>query len=104
VWRAVRNLVCNALAAIGLNGRLVASVTSVNGFVAIDFDDDGPGFEHLDSMRTRHGLSIVQEFVDSCGGHLEISRSSLGGCRMRLLLPEYDVERSGSVDRARCAL
>ncbi|HYU05103.1 MAG TPA: HAMP domain-containing sensor histidine kinase [Jatrophihabitantaceae bacterium] len=104
LWRAVRNVLCNALDAAGPHGRLTANVSSVDGFAAIDFDDDGPGFEHDDSTRTSHGLSIVEEFVDSCGGRIEIGRSEQGGCRVRMLLPEHDAVQSGSVQRAHCAL
>jgi signal transduction histidine kinase len=104
LWRAVRNVLCNALDAAGPHGRLAVHVSSVDGFAAIDFDDDGPGFERDDSTGASHGLSIVEEFVDSCGGRIEIGRSELGGCRVRLLLPERDADQSGSVHRAHCAL
>jgi signal transduction histidine kinase len=104
LWRAVRNVVCNAFAAAGPHGRLAARVSSIDGFAAIDFDDDGPGFEQADSTKTSHGLSIVKQFVDSCGGRMEISRSDLGGCHTRLLLPEYHAEQSGSVRHARSAM
>jgi signal transduction histidine kinase len=104
LWRAVRNVLCNALDATGPHGRLAAHVSSVDGVAEINFDDDGPGFERDDSTRTSHGLSIVEEFVDSCGGRIEIGRSELGGCRVRMLLPEHDAEQSGSVHRAHCAL
>jgi signal transduction histidine kinase len=104
LWRAVRNVVCNAFAAAGPHGRLAARVSSIDGFAAIDFDDDGPGFEQGDSTKTSHGLSIVKQFVDSCGGRVEISRSELGGCHIRLLLPEYHAEQPGSVRHARSAM
>lgn len=104
LWRAVRNVLCNALDAAGPHGRLAVHVSSVDGFAAIDIDDDGPGFERDHSTGTSHGLSIVKEFIDSCGGRIEIGRGELGGCRVRLLLPEHDAEESGSVHRAHCAL
>jgi signal transduction histidine kinase len=104
LWRAVRNVVCNALEAAGPNGTLIVRVSSDDGFVAIDIDDDGPGFDSTQAKPASLGLTIVEEFVASYGGRMEIGRGSLGGCRVRLLLPEVQNIPSGPVPRARCAL
>jgi signal transduction histidine kinase len=105
LWRAVRNVVCNALAAAGPEGTLAVRVSSVDGFAAIDVDDDGPGFDCAESTPASLGLTIVEEFVDSCGGRVRIGRSPLGGCRVRMLLPEADdVTYSETVQRAHSAL
>lgn len=105
LWRAVRNVVCNALAAAGPQGTLAVRVSSVDGFAAIDVDDDGPGFDCAESTPASLGLTIVEEFVDSCGGRVRIGRSPLGGCRVRMLLPEADdVTYSKVVQSARSAM
>jgi len=104
LWRAVRNVVCNALEAAGPKGTLTVRVSSDNGFAVIDVDDDGPGFDSSTSKPASLGLTIVEEFVASYGGRMEIGRGSLDGCRVRLLLPEVPSTPSGPVPRARCAL
>jgi len=89
-WRALRNVVCNALQAAGPAGTVAVRISSVDGFAVVDVDDDGPGFDATKPTATSLGLAIVEEFVSSCGGDLEIRRGSLGGCRARLRLPAAD--------------
>lgn len=88
LWRAVRNVVCNALEAAGPAGELAVRVASIGGFAAVEIDDDGPGFDATKATTASLGLKIIAEFVESCGGTVQIERGSLGGCRVRLLLPE----------------
>jgi signal transduction histidine kinase len=90
LWRAVRNVVCNACGAAGSAGTLAVRVASVDGLAVIEVDDDGPGFDPAKATTASLGLKIVAEFLESCGGSVEIGQSSLGGCRVRLLLPEAD--------------
>jgi signal transduction histidine kinase len=87
-WRALRNIICNAQAAAGADGRLAVAVSASEGFAVVDVDDDGPGFDAELSTPSSLGLRITAELVDSWGGHLQIGRGSLGGCRVRLLLPQ----------------
>jgi signal transduction histidine kinase len=87
-WRALRNIICNAQAASGADGSLAVSVSASEGFVVVDVDDDGPGFDPELSTPSSLGLRITAELVDSWGGHLQIGQGSLGGCRVRLALPE----------------
>jgi signal transduction histidine kinase len=90
LWRAVRNVVCNAFGAAGSDGTLAVRVASIDGVAVIEVDDDGPGFDPAKATPASLGLKIVAEFLESCGGSVEIGQSSLGGCRVRLLLPEAD--------------
>lgn len=96
--RPLRNVICNALDARGPDGTIVVRVYGTVVVAVVDVDDDGPGFDPANSTNGPHGLAIVEEFVASCGGRLEIGRSSLGGCQVRLLFP-----KALSVVRAPCA-
>jgi signal transduction histidine kinase len=89
-WRALRNIICNAQEAAGPDGSLAVSVSDAEGFVVVDVDDDGPGFDPQLSTPSSLGLRITAELVDSWGGHLQIGRGSLGGCGVRLVLPQGD--------------
>ena len=89
-WRALRNIICNAQEAAGPTGRLAVTVSASGGFVVVDVDDDGPGFDPELSSPSSLGLRITAELVDSWGGHLQIGRGDLGGCRVRLVLPQGD--------------
>jgi K+-sensing histidine kinase KdpD len=86
-WRALRNMVDNAVRAAGPGGKVNVSIENSAGWVVAQVDDDGPGFgagpPGLDSV----GLDILREFATACGGYLEIGRSELNGCRIRLCLP-----------------
>jgi signal transduction histidine kinase len=86
-WRAVRNTVCNAIAAAGPDGVVAVHVFYADGYANVDIDDDGPGFGATQPSANSLGLRIVDDFVRSLSGQLEIRRGSLGGCRIRLLLP-----------------
>jgi signal transduction histidine kinase len=90
LWRAVRNVVCNALDAVGATGCIQVRLFLRDGYAIIDVDDDGPG---LSSERPRAGalgLSIVEELAADWGGWYELGRSALGGCRVRLMIPLPD--------------
>ena len=87
LWRAVRNLLGNALDAIALDGH-IRVVLSVQGrFAVVDIDDDGPGvrdgFRHSGGL----GLGIVEDLAAGWGGTVELGPGALGGCRARLLVP-----------------
>jgi len=93
-WRALRNLVGNALDAAGAAGMVAVSVSQVGNQVHVDVDDDGPGFDDPHSQYSSLGLGIVRELVASWGGHVRIGHGSLGGCGVRLVLPAADASRS----------
>jgi signal transduction histidine kinase len=86
-WRALRNLVGNAVRAAGPGGHVDVRVQGVDGWAVAQVDDDGPGFGAAPPGMASLGLGIVLESVVSWGGDLEIRRSAPGGCRVRLLLP-----------------
>jgi signal transduction histidine kinase len=87
-WRALRNIVCNAQEAAGPDGQLAVVVSEAEGFAIVEVQDDGPGFDPLLATPSSLGLKITAELVDSWGGHLQIGTGSLGGCRVRLVLPQ----------------
>jgi signal transduction histidine kinase len=87
-WRAVRNIVDNALAAAGPDGRLIVRVFSEAGRAVVEVHDSGPGFEAKPPSPDAHGLDIVRAFVRVNGGSLTIGRGALDGCVVRLDLPE----------------
>jgi signal transduction histidine kinase len=86
-WRALRNIVGNAIRAAGPAGRVTLTVERSGDWAVAQVDDDGPGFGATCSGIASMGLDIVYESVASCGGQLEIRQGDLGGCCVRLRLP-----------------
>lgn len=80
---------------------VVSSERDAGGLVVVVVDDDGPGFDQgsqqavlargvrLDESvpGSGLGLAIVREIADLYGGHLRLTRSSLGGVAAYLTLP-----------------
>jgi signal transduction histidine kinase len=83
-WRALRNIIGNAVRAAGPAGRVDVRVENVDGWAIVQVDDDGPGFGSGVSGTDSLGLEIVRGFADRWSGRLEIRRSDLGGCQVRL--------------------
>lgn len=97
------NLITNAVQAIAEStGRIVVSLgTDAAGWVALRFDDNGPGIpeeKREDIFRpfvttkptgqgTGLGLSIVRNLVERHGGTITVGRSSLGGASFSLGFP-----------------
>jgi signal transduction histidine kinase len=86
-WRALRNIIGNAVQAAGPAGTVHVTVAPNNGWAVAQVDDDGPGFVDMTPGAGSLGLGIVQELVVDWGGELEIQRGVLGGSCVRLLLP-----------------
>jgi len=86
-WRAMRNVVGNAVRAAGPDGAVEVSVYNAGGWTVTQVDDNGPGFGAAPAGIASLGLGIVQDLAASCGGELEIRRGVLGGCCVRLRLP-----------------
>jgi signal transduction histidine kinase len=86
-WRALRNIVGNAIRAAGPTGRVAVRVERSEGWAVAQVDDDGPGFGAAGTGIACMGLDIVYESIASCGGQFEIRPSNLGGCCVRLRLP-----------------
>jgi signal transduction histidine kinase len=86
-WRAMRNLVGNAVRAAGPDGRVEVRVTVSGGWATLEVEDDGPGFGAVPAGTASLGLDIVMNLATTWAGQLEIRRGVLGGCsvRMRLL-------------------
>jgi signal transduction histidine kinase len=83
-WRAFRNMLGNAVRAAGPDGRMEVRVECVGGRAVVQIDDDGPGFGAAPAGMDSLGLEIVRDFAVTWNGHLEICRSNLGGCCVRL--------------------
>jgi signal transduction histidine kinase len=83
-WRALRNVVGNAVRAAGSTGRIEVTIKHEAEWVVVQVDDDGPGFGALPAGSGSLGLGILQRLVTAWGGYLEIGRGALGGCRVRL--------------------
>ena len=76
--------------------------------ILINIEDNGPGinekdyekalkpFQRLDSSRNQNiagsglGLSISQDIIKTIGGNINLSKSSLGGLKVSVLLPKKD--------------
>jgi signal transduction histidine kinase len=86
-WRALRNLVGNAVRAAGSDGAVEVSVYHLAGWAVAQVDDDGPGFGAIPAGTASLGMGIVQDLAAAWGGELEIRRGVLGGCCVRLRLP-----------------
>lgn len=87
-WRALRNVVWNALTATGEDGHLVVRVGSAAGTAIVEVEDDGPGLDPARGTRSSQGLKIVDAFAATCGGRVSFHRGARGGCVVRLELPE----------------
>lgn len=85
--RALRNLIWNALEAIGPEGRLDVRITEEDGNAIVDIQDNGPGFGAGKPSGSHLGLEIVRQVVDAYDGRVEIGKSELGGGRVWLILP-----------------
>jgi signal transduction histidine kinase len=85
-WRALRNLVGNAVRSAGPAGRVRVGVVGDGRWTVAVVDDDGPGFGEASPGSQSLGLGIAHGFAAVWDGHLEIHRGNLGGCRARLRL------------------
>jgi signal transduction histidine kinase len=90
-WRAMRNVVGNAIRAAGPAGRVAVRVERSGYWAVAQVDDNGPGFGAACSGTASVGLDIVHESVAACSGQLKICRSTLGGCCVHLRLPGTSV-------------
>ena len=111
--RAVLNVVSNAMAAGGEQGRVWIHVDRVKAdkeeMVRISVSDDGPGvpaalrdrifnpFFTTKDSGTGLGLAIVHGIVESHGGRIEVADREGGGAVFRLLIP---LRCTDSIDKA----
>ena len=97
LYRAIYNIITNALQAMGSSGTLQVDVFKKDGHVILEFTDSGPGFDPavkdriLDPFFTTKddgtglGLPIVQSIITSHNGALELENVP-GGARVRVTL------------------
>jgi two-component system nitrogen regulation sensor histidine kinase NtrY len=93
------NLLENAAEAAGAGGRILGRTTTVEGRVAIEVHDSGPGlseqaraslFQPTISFKKRGmglGLSIARKSALLSGGDIVLVKGELGGAGFRVLLP-----------------
>lgn len=97
LYRAIYNIITNALQAMGPGGTLSVNVFKKNNNMILEFTDSGPGFDPavkdriLDPFFTTKddgtglGLPIVQSIITSHNGTLELENVS-NGARVRVTL------------------
>jgi hypothetical protein len=106
VGESLRNLVDNALEAIGPNGRIALRARrDVADWAVISVQDDGPGipssvkgkiFEAFVSTKQQGlglGLPYVKRVVDACGGRIEVESEEGKGTTFRLYFKTKPIER-----------
>ena len=93
------NLLENAAEAAGEGGRILSRTAALNGRVAIEVHDSGPGlseqaraslFQPTISFKKRGmglGLSIARKSAMLSGGDIVVVKGELGGAGFRVLLP-----------------
>ncbi|MBS2040671.1 HAMP domain-containing histidine kinase [bacterium] len=114
--RAVRNLLDNALAHTTPPGRVSLSVRLQSGGLVIEVSDQGTGippedlprvtrrFYRSDLSRSRRsggsglGLSIVQSWVESNDGRLELESELGKGTLARIWLPQVEGRKTSQLD------
>lgn len=84
--RALANIVNNAVRAAGPDGCIQIRAVTGGRFVAIEIEDDGPGFGALPTVHGI-GLAAARRAVASLGGTVRTGSSGLGGALVRVSLP-----------------
>jgi len=94
-----RNILDNAIAAVGEKGRISADCKTGQSAVALTFSDSGPGLDRDQKERifrpfyttktqgTGLGLAIVKRIVEAHGGRVAIGAGSLPGAAIVVTLP-----------------
>jgi len=87
LWRALRNLLDNAVRAASPTGTVQVRVFTLQGRAIIEVEDNGPGFGLAPRGQASLGLGIVQDFLGIYDGTLEIAPGQDSGCCARITLP-----------------
>ncbi len=90
--RAVRNLLDNAVRAVGDGGSVEVRVRRDDDRAVLEVADSGPGFGRMPRQQGL-GLLTVRQFVERHRGTLEVGTSTLGGALVTLRWPLVSVER-----------
>jgi signal transduction histidine kinase len=99
LWRALRNVLDNAVRAAGPQGRVRARVAVEDPWAVVQIDDDGPGLGSGPTGLGSLGLGIVRDILVEHGGSLAMATSDLGGGRVRLLVPAVPAPDPADVAR-----
>lgn len=84
LWRAVANVVDNAVRAAGPAGEIEISVHDQFTGVVIEVVDNGPGFGNAPAGTASLGLGITKSLARQCGGNAEVLAVHPHGVRVRL--------------------
>jgi hypothetical protein len=94
-----RNILDNAITAVGEKGRIAAACTTGQRSVALTFSDSGPGVDAEQKERifrpfyttktqgTGLGLAIVKRLVEAHGGRVAVGEGPLPGAAIVVTLP-----------------
>lgn len=88
LWRAVANIVDNAVRAAGTNGHVTVTVRDEPGTVLIEVTDDGPGFGKIAAGTASLGLEIAENLTEKCGGKITVLPAHPQGVRALLEFPD----------------
>ena len=101
IYRALLNLLLNAMQAIRTQGSIDITITLQDERVKLTLQDSGPGIDEeiIDKIwdpfftkkekGTGLGLGIVKQIVEAHQGHISITNAPGGGARVEILLPMY---------------
>jgi len=99
LYRAVYNVIGNALQAMERDGTITLSASTLRKGVNLSIDDTGPGFSTEVLHRAKEpfyttkdhgtglGLAIVENILSSHQAELELSNTGQGGARVSILFP-----------------
>ncbi len=99
VFRAILNIITNALQALGDEGKIVLRTSRIDNFVVIQIMDNGDGipeenlekiFEPLYTTKAKGtglGLAIVKEIIDEHKGSIEVESKVGEGTTFTIKLP-----------------
>ena len=102
LYQAFLNILINAMQAMPDGGDISVRVTSDNDSIAIEFEDQGPGFSSdleekmwdpfftTKEKGTGLGLGIVKNIIESHNGTIQMANRSSGGARVSIRLPIQD--------------
>jgi len=98
--QVIMNVLINAVDAVDKNGNIVVNIKEKDDGCLIQVLDDGPGIDDKVAEKIFHsfvthkedgtglGLSIAKTSIESLGGSIDLTTSSLGGAGFAIRLPE----------------